>query len=71
MFCTIFSITVFFNRTYTIFDKISVKSFFKVVFYSFIENIGFRQLVNYYRLSVFFTYHKNKNAWGKIERKKI
>lgn len=71
MFCTIFSITVFFNRTYTIFDRITIKSFLKVVFYSFIENIGFRQLVNYFRLSVFFTYHKNKSAWGKIERKKI
>lgn len=71
MFCTIFTVTTFFNRTYTKNYQISLASFIKVLFYSFIENFGFRQLVNIYRLEAFFLYHKNKLKWGKIQREEV
>ncbi len=71
LFCTIFTIATFFNRTYTISNKITVKDFIRVVFYAMIENIGFRQLVNWYRLSSFFGTHKNKMNWAKITRTKM
>ena len=71
MFCTVFTIATFFNRTYTKNYNISLKDFIKVLFYAFIENFGFRQLVNIYRLEAFFTYRKNKLKWGKINRKEV
>lgn len=71
IFCTIFTITTFFNRTYTLYNDISLKDFLKVLFYAFIENFGFRQLVNIYRLEAFLFYKKNKLKWGKFDRKKI
>ena len=71
LFCSIFSITTFFNRTYTQMKEISISDFFKVVFYAFIENFGFRQLVNIYRLQAFLTYRKNKLSWNKINRKEM
>lgn len=71
LFCTIFTITTFFNRIYTTTNHITMSDFIRVVFYSIIENFGFRQLVNWYRLTAFFTYRKNKLSWGKITRSKI
>lgn len=71
MFCTIYTITTFFNRTYTTTDDISFKDFVKVVIYSFLENFGYRQLINLYRLESFITYTKNKSNWDKIERTKM
>lgn len=71
MFCTIFTVTTFFNRTYIKNHQISLYDFIKVLFYSFIENFGFRQLLNLYRLEAFFLYHKNKLKWGQITREKV
>lgn len=71
LFCTICTITSFFNRTYTDMKDIGIRDFIKVVIYAFLENFGFRQLVNYYRLSAFFTRKKHKLDWGKINRNKI
>lgn len=71
LFCTICTITSFFTRVYTNMKDISIKDFFKVVIFSFLENFGFRQLVNLYRLSTFFTASKYKLHWGKIERSRI
>lgn len=71
LFCTIFTISTFFNRVYTNMNSISISDFFKVILFSFLENFGFRQLVNLYRLSAFFTYRKNKMSWSKISRNKI
>lgn len=68
MFCTMFTITTFCNRIYTENYEISIKEFIKVVIYSFIENFGFRQLVNIYRIEAFFLYRKNKLKWGRISR---
>ncbi len=70
LFCTIFTITTFFNRVYTT-NRFSTKDFIRVIFYSIIENFGFRQLVNWYRLTSFFTTRKNKLNWGKISRTKM
>lgn len=71
LLCTIFTITSFFNRAYTNINDITMKEYFKVIFYSLIENFGFRQLVNIYRLEAFFSRGKNKLNWGSIERKKM
>lgn len=71
LFCTIFTITSFFTRTYTQNYKITLADGLKVIFYSLIENFGFRQLVNYYRLSAFIGYRKNKLQWNKISRQKV
>lgn len=71
LFCTTFTITTFFNRTYTNMNNITIKDFLRVLFYALIENIGFRQLVNWYRLSSFFETKKNKMRWEKITRKKV
>lgn len=71
LFCTICTITSFFTRTYTDMKDITIRDFIKVVTYSFLENFGFRQLVNYYRLSTFFTRRSHKLDWGKIKRKEM
>ena len=42
----------------------------KIILYSFIENFGFRQLINFYRFMAFVNYKSNKNKWGKITRVK-
>lgn len=69
MFSTMFTITTFCNKIYTENYRITIKEFIKVVFYSFIENFGFRQLVNIYRIEAFLLYNSNKLKWGKINRK--
>lgn len=68
IFCTMFSAVSFFTRTYTMMNKITIKDSMKVILYSFIENFGFRQIINFYRLLAFFNYKSNK--WGKINRVK-
>lgn len=71
LFCTIFTITTFFNRTYTKSNNINLKYFLKVVFYAIIENFGFRQLINIYRLTSLLGYRKNKLSWNKVSRNKM
>lgn len=71
IFYTLFTVTSFCNRIYTENYKISTKDFLKVIFYSIIENFGFRQLVNIYRIQAFILYRKNKSKWDKINRRKV
>lgn len=68
IFCSLFSAVSFFTRTYTLMNKITIFASFKVLFYSFIENFGFRQIINFYRFLAFVNYKSNKNKWGKIKR---
>lgn len=71
IFCTTFTITTFLNRTYTEMYNLNLKDLIKIVVYSFLENIGFRQLANLYRLEAFINYRKHKLEWNKIKRKNI
>lgn len=70
IFCTLFSAVSFFERTYTMMNKISLFDSLKILMYSFMENFGFRQLINFYRLLAFVNYKSNKNKWSKIKRVK-
>ena len=71
VFCATFTITTFLNRTYTEMYNMTLKDLIKIVFYSFLENFGFRQLANIYRLEAFINYRKHKLEWNKIKRKNI
>ena len=70
LFCTFFSAVAFFTRTYTMVNRITFGDSIKIILYSFIENFGFRQLINFYRFMAFVNYKSNKNKWGKITRVK-
>lgn len=71
IFCSFFTVTTFFSRTYTVNNSISGKEMIKALFFAFIENVGFRQLINWYRLTTFVEYRFNKNKWYNIQRYKI
>ncbi len=47
----------------------SIKQLFKLLLYSFIDNFGYRQINTLYRVEALFSYRKQKNSWGQINRK--
>ena len=49
------------------YEKIS--EYLKLIFYSIIENFGYRQLTTLWRFSSYFGYRYRKNKWGDISRK--
>ncbi len=48
---------------------LSLKELLVLVFYSIIENFGFRQIVSFWRFSGYISSLKGNGSWGKIERK--
>lgn len=54
---------------YTFSKYPSVRQLLKLTLYGVIENFGYRQLTILYRFEGIIRYKKNKNSWGKIQRK--
>ncbi len=46
-----------------------LKDLLILTLYSFLENIGYRQIHSYYRLTGMIDYFKGKRGWGKLRRK--
>lgn len=49
------------------YDKVS--EYLLLVWYGFLENFGYRQLMTIWRFLAFLKYRRNDNAWGDMKRK--
>ncbi|MGL5152322.1 MAG: glycosyltransferase family 2 protein [Clostridium sp.] len=49
-------------------EKLSLKIIIKLIFYSILEQVGYRQISSFYRLIGFLSYKKRGDRWQKIER---
>jgi cellulose synthase/poly-beta-1,6-N-acetylglucosamine synthase-like glycosyltransferase len=65
----ILSIGAILLEEYTFSKYPSVGQLFKLTLYGVLENFGYRQLTVLYRIEGIIRYKKNKNSWGKIQRK--
>lgn len=45
-----------------------VTSLLKLGLYSFLDNLGYRQINSYWRTKAYFTYFTRKRKWGKMDR---
>ncbi len=59
-------VSIFLQEKYT--EPLSIKDTLKQIFYTIIENFGWRQLISIYRTKGFFTSFKDKHNWGRIKR---
>ncbi len=70
LYGVVISITAIILESY-IFDRtLSKLGILKLILFSFIENLGYRQINSFYRLTALFGYKKSKHRWDKITRKK-
>ncbi len=70
--CSLVSFVSFLLRIYNEnFSRLTPQLFFLMLFYSIIENIGFRQFMNFKRLDVLFRYTKYSHSWTPIPRKAL
>ncbi|WP_300385989.1 glycosyltransferase [Clostridium sp.] len=67
---SVLTITAFFQRIYTQNLKISFLDSLKAIFMCFLENIFFRYIISFVRLTSFIGYKNKKNEWGDIKRVK-
>lgn len=56
-------------ESYTSKGMITFKVFIKLIFFSFIEAIGYRQMCSWFRILGILGYKKRKESWSKIQRK--
>ncbi len=71
-FCSLVSIVSFLLRIYNEnFKGMSFKIIISMICFCFLENLGFRQLMNFKRLGVLFNYKKYSHSWIPIPRKEI
>lgn len=70
MYNAVLTITIFFQRIYTLRLKISVVDIVKAAIVCVLENIFFRLFLDVVRVTAFIGYGKRKNQWGKIKRVK-
>ncbi len=68
VYSSILTITAFFQRIYTQNIRISRQDIFRACIMCLIENIFFRFVFDFTRLSAFISYRKNKETWGTIKR---
>lgn len=68
LYSSILTITAFFQRIYTQNVRLSSRDVFRACVMCLIENVFFRFVFDFIRLSAFFSYRKNKGTWGKIKR---
>ncbi|MBI9010517.1 MAG: glycosyltransferase family 2 protein [Tenericutes bacterium] len=65
MFATL--VSIFLQEKYT--EPFTVKDTIKLVFFTIIENFGWRQFISIYRSLGYFTSFKKKTEWGTMKRK--
>lgn len=70
LYGAILTITAFFQRIYTQNLKISFLDAVKAVFMCLIENIFFRYVLSFVRVTSFIGYKKKRKQWGTIKRVK-
>ena len=70
LYGAVLTITAFFQRIYTQNLKINFWDIIKAIFICILENIFFRYVLSFVRVTAFFGYKKNKNTWGSIKRTK-
>lgn len=64
------TLIAFYQRIYTQALKISVGDGILALFMCLLENIFFRYIISFVRMTAFFNYKKNKRRWGIIKREK-
>ena len=67
-YSSVLTITAFFQRIYTQNLRISVQDVFRACVMCLIENVFFRFVFDFTRLSALISYRKNKGTWGQIKR---
>lgn len=70
LYGAVLTITAFFQRIYTQNLKINFWDIIKAILICILENIFFRHVLSFVRVTSFFGYKKNKNTWGSITRTK-
>ena len=70
LYNAVLTITIFFQRIYTMGLKISPVDTLKAIFVCLLENVFFRLFLDVVRATAFVGYRKRKNHWGKIKRVK-
>ena len=68
VYSSILTITAFFQRIYTQNIRISHQDVFRACIMCLIENVFFRFVFDFIRLSALLSYQKNKGTWGTIKR---
>jgi cellulose synthase/poly-beta-1,6-N-acetylglucosamine synthase-like glycosyltransferase len=68
LFGVIFSTGSLVIQELSISRRISLKSFLKLFLFAIIENLGYRQMLVFVRLTGLLRYKKYKHSWGKIKR---
>ena len=66
----ILTLTAFFQRVYTQNLKVNISDVIKVIIMCLVENIFFRYVLSFVRVTAFIGYGKKKTQWGSIERVK-
>lgn len=66
----VLTLTAFFQRIYTQNLKISLLDLLKAVAMCFLENIFFRYVLSFVRMTALFNYRKKRKQWGSIKRVK-
>lgn len=49
--------------------ELRIRDLFKLTYYSFLENFGYRQMINFFKLIAVYEYMMDQNTWGEIKRK--
>ena len=68
LYNAVLTITIFFQRIYTLRLKISVLDTIKAIIVCVLENIFFRLFLDAVRVTAFIGYQRKKNQWGRIRR---
>ena len=70
LYNAVLTITIFFQRIYTMHIKIGLIDIVKAVIICILENIFFRLFLDFVRVTAFIGYRKRKMQWGRIKRVK-
>lgn len=70
VFSALVTITSFFSRMYALSTRVTLGQSLAVIALSFLECIGFRQMITYFRVSALFNYSKNQLSWGAMIRER-
>ena len=57
------------NLYFNLFKNFKGKEDFLLIFISFLESLGFRQIMNVFRVVAYFNYVFGKSSWGIMKRK--
>lgn len=71
LFGAVLTISAFFSRIHTQNIKLTADDIWKAIWACIYENIGFRIILAFTRMTAFIGYKKKKLQWGKIKRVKL